>query len=154
AVIGALARQLGCGAGEIECAAGTPASDDRWRQLGPFCTLTHSLPVFSIDACPGETFEAPALSGYRGPLGVIIGTEGGIGGAAAARAITIPLDLETPEQRERIWRTALNGRGGGLEIAEVAATFCLPGKYVRQCARLAVDYAALERRAAVTLPDL
>ena len=154
-VIGAIAHELGRGLVEIECAASTPASDDRWRLLGPYCTLTHSLPVFSLDAGPGETFEIPDLAGYQGPLAVMIGHDGGVGGAAAARAITLQLDLEPPEHRAELWRRELNGHSGtARDISEIASTFCLPGRYIRQCARLAWEYAALNRRTSVTLPDV
>ena len=157
AMLGAFARQLNRGLVEIECAASTPVSDDRWRLIGPFCTLTHSMPAFSIEAGPGETFELPGLSGYKGPLGVMIGSDGGVGGALAAHAVTIQLDLETPEQREELWGRALaehapEGQASGL--SQIASTFCLPAKYIRQCARLAIDYAALGRRPSVTLPDV
>jgi hypothetical protein len=156
-VIGALARELNRGLLEIECPASTPISDDRWRLIGPFCTLTHSLPVFSIEAAPGETFEVPGLSGYQGPLGVIIGSDGGIGGVPATHAVTIQLDLESPEQREEIWRRELAEHAPcdqAGELSQIASTFCLPGRYIRQCAGLAIDYAAMSRRHSVTLADV
>jgi hypothetical protein len=154
-VIGAVAHQLGRGIVEIECSATTPATDERWRFLGPFCTLTHSLPLFSIEAGPGETFELPTLAGYQGPLAVMIGRDGGIGDAVAAHAITLQLDLETPAQRTLIWRRELNGHAGASrDVEEIASTFCLPGRYIRQCARLSQEYATLNRRTSVTVPDV
>jgi hypothetical protein len=168
-VLGALARGLGRGVMEIDCAvnavanAGATAAasatshDKRLRLIGPLCTLTHSLPVFSIEPGPGETFEVPALDGYAGPVAVMLGHEGGVLGPDAAHAVTLHLDLESPANRAEIWRRAL-ARGTAVEVSPIAATlastFCLPGRYIRQCASLAGDYAALERRATVTVADV
>ena len=152
-VLGSVARELGRGLLEIECPASVLSTDERWRAVGPFCTLTHSMPVFSVDAGPGETFEVPALPGYPGPLGVMIGREGGIGGPASEHAITVQLDLEPPDHRLELWKRALNGQATP-ELSEIASTFCLPGRYIRQCARLALDYAAIARRGSVALPDV
>src|ERR1700728_3887747 len=50
--LGAFARGLGRGVMEIECviSSPTPANgrDGRLRMIGPLCTPTHSLPVFSL----------------------------------------------------------------------------------------------------------
>jgi hypothetical protein len=138
---------------EIECSASTPPADERWRAIGPFCTLAHSVPVFSVEAGPGETFEIPALAGYQGPLGVVIGRDGGVGGPSAAHAITLQLDLESPDHRLELWKRALNGQSAP-DLPEIASAFCLPGRYIRQCARLALDYAAVGRRASITAADV
>ncbi len=37
---------------------------------------------------------------------------------------------------------------------EIASAFCMPGRHIRQCARLATGYAAMERRQAVTISDV
>jgi hypothetical protein len=158
-LIGAVARQLGRGVVQIECSVSSPTvpappPEDRWRLVGPFCTMTRSMPVFILDAGPGETFELPELGGYRGPVGVTIGREGGIGGAAAAHAITIQFDLEAPAQRLELWKRALNGAGQPSDLSGIASSFCLPGRYIRQCARLALDYAAVNGRTVVTPPDV
>jgi hypothetical protein len=167
--LGAVARGLGRGVMEIDCAANlsahaggshpTPASvhDERFCVIGPLCTLTHSMPVFSLDAGPGETFEIPALDGYTGPIAVMLGREGGVLAPDAAHAVTLQLDLESPAQRAGLWKRALSDVHSA-EIppiaATLAATFCLPGRYIRQCARLAANYAAMERRQTVTVSDV
>ncbi len=167
--LGALARGLGRGVMEIDCTTNsspnagdsgpTPASghDKRFPMIGPLCTLTHSMPVFSLEVGPGETFELPALAGYSGPVAVMMGREGGVLAPDASHAVTLQLDLESPANRVELWKRALC-KGPSAEVSQIAATlastFCLPGRYIRQCARLAGDYGAMERRQTVTVSDV
>jgi len=167
--LGALARGLGRGVMEIDCAADSSANaaetvlaparghDERFRMIGPLCTLTHSMPVFSLEAGPGETFEMPALAGYDGPIAVMLGHEGGVHAPHRPHAVTLQLELESPANRAELWKRAL-GSGSSAEASQIAttlaSTFCLPSRYIRQCAHLADDYAALERRQTVTVSDV
>jgi hypothetical protein len=169
--VGAIARALDCGVMEMECAANSgagvpsssPLADARWLLLGPLCTLTRSIPVMSIEAGPGEIFELPALAGYAGPVAVIIGLDGGVKTQDAAHAVTIHLDLEPPAHRLELWKRALKNSNGDSQtndeaastnLAQIASTYCLPGRYIRQCAALATHYAAMERREAITVADV
>ena len=151
--IGAVAGELGQGVLEIECSNVTAAQDERRQLLGPLCTLTRSMPVFSFEAGPGEIFEIPALAGYNGPIAVMLGSEGGIGGANAAHAVTIHLELESPTDRLKLWKRALNGQACA-DLHQIASTFSLPARYIRQCARLASDYAIMQRRPAIGVEDV
>jgi hypothetical protein len=159
--LGALARGLGRGVMEIDCGANfvghVGTADERFRMIGPLCTLTHSMPVFSLEAGPGETFEMPALAGYTGPVAVMLGREGGVLAPDAAQAVTLQLDLEVPADRAELWKRAL-GKNSSADVSQISATlastFCLPGRYIRQCARLAADYAAMERRQTVSVSDV
>ena len=151
--IGAVARELGRGVIEIECSLAAAPGDERWKLIGPLCTLTHSMPVFSVEAGPGETFEIPLLAGYNGPSAVIIGREGGVGGLGAAHGVTIHLELESPADRLELWKRALDQKVSP-DIPQIASSFCLPARYIRQCARLATDYAAMERRPAIAVSDV
>jgi hypothetical protein len=151
--VGAFARELGYGLLEIDCAPATPAANERWRLIGPLSTLAHAVPVFSVEAAPGETFEIPPLEGYEGPCAVLIGREGGVGGPAAAHAVTVHLELESPSNRLELWKRALNGQAPA-ELAGIAADLCLPGRYIGQCARLAIDYAAIDRSACVSFANV
>jgi hypothetical protein len=150
---GAFARELGCGLLEIEATPTTPAADERWRLIGPLCTLAQTVPVFSVEAAAGETFEVPPLEGWQGPCAVVIGREGGVGGRGAAQAVTVHLELESPANRLRLWTRALNGQASA-HLAGMAADLCLPGRYIKQCARLAIDYAAIDRRDGVSFADV
>jgi hypothetical protein len=157
--LGAIALALDRGLLEIECsspaALSTPTalSDQRWTLIGPLCTLTRTLPVFSIEAGPGETFELPALGGYTGPAGVIIGREGGVKTPDGKQAVTLHLDLESPAQRLELWKRALRNQDPET-LLSIASTFCLPGRYIRECAGLAKHYAAMERRQTITRADV
>lgn len=168
-VLGALARGIGRGVMEIDCTVNTNANsgapvpitasdqDERLRIIGPLCTLTHAMPVFSLEAGPGETFEIPALAGYGGPITVMLGREGGVLSPDATQAVTLQLDLEPPANRAALWQRALS-KETSADVTHIAATlattFCLPGRYIRQCARLASDYAAMDRRYTVTIADV
>jgi AAA+ superfamily predicted ATPase len=150
---GAVARELGYGLLEIDCSAMTPAPAERWPLIGPLATLSHAMPVILVDAAAGETFDIPQLGGHQGPTAVLMGREGGVGGLAAAHAVTIHLDLEPPAKRLELWKLALDGQGS-TELPEIAASLCLPGRYIRQCARLAIDYAAIDRRDCISIGDV
>jgi hypothetical protein len=151
--VGAVAREMGCALLEIDCTPATPATHERWRLIGPLCTLSHAVPVFLVEAAPGETFEIPALEGYQGLCAVLIGREGGVGGRAAAHAVTVHLELESPPHRLELWKRHLNGQAP-VELSEIATRLCLPGRYIGQCARLAIDYAAIDRRACISFADV
>jgi hypothetical protein len=151
--VGALARGIGYGLLEIDCTTATPSTDERWRLTAPLCTLAHAVPVFSVEAAPGETFEIPPLEGCLGMCAVLIGREGGVGGPAAAHGVTVHLELESPEDRLELWKRALNGQAPA-DIAVIAADLCLPGRYIGQCARLAIDYAAIDRSTRVSYANV
>ena len=150
---GALAHKLGCGLLEIDCTGAAPAAGEQWRLVGPLCTLVHAVPAFVVEGAPGETFEIPTLEGYRGPCTVLIGLEGGVGGPEAIHAVTVHMELESPANRLKLWTRALRGHASN-DLVSAAAEFCLPGLYLRQCARLAIDYATIDCRGDVRLADL
>ena len=148
--IGAVANELGYGLLEIDCPPATQAAAELWRLIGPLCTLARAMPVFSVEAAAGETFEIPSLDGFPGSCGILIGREGGITGAAAAQAVTVSLELESPADRLELWRRGLEGQASA-DLTEIATGLCLPGRYIAQCARLAADYATMERRDSVSM---
>jgi hypothetical protein len=169
--VGAIARALDRGVMEIECSAGSFAAahaapgltEERLRLIGPLCTLTRVIPAILVEAAPGESFEAPSLGGYRWPIAVMIGREGGVVTPDAEHAVVVHLDLESPADRLKIWKRAIekqarerqlsNGQSTS-DLSRIASTFCLPGRYIRQCARLASDYAAMERRQTIGPSDV
>jgi hypothetical protein len=63
------------------------------------------------------------------------------------------LELESPSNRLELWKRALNGQAPA-ELAGIAADLCLPGRYIGQCARLAIDYAAIDRSACVSFANV
>jgi SpoVK/Ycf46/Vps4 family AAA+-type ATPase len=52
-----------------------------------------------------------------------------------------------------LWQRALNGQAPA-DLASIAADLCLPGRYIGQCARLAIDYAAVDRSARVSYANV
>lgn len=129
------------------------AGTDVWPLVGPFCALTGAFPVIAVNPGPGETMELPPLTGYRGPLGIVMRREGGVKGLAIERALTINLPAATAEQRAFVWRQSLGASVGG-ELNEITDRFLLPLGNVHRAAGMAAAYAALERRPAVTVSDV
>ncbi len=140
-VIGGIAR--GLGRGLLRLPTGAADRDGRWPVLGPWCAMTGAMPVIAYDLSPGETAALPPLTGYRGPVGVLLGNEGGLSDRALDQAITLHLDPPGPELRRRHWRRALNGHICE-DLDQVAATFRLSGAYIRQVAQIALAQAGLD----------
>jgi hypothetical protein len=150
-LIGSVARALGRGVLEI-CGL-SRGEDERWRVVGPLATVLHALPVLVFDPAPGETAEVPGLQGYDGPLGIVLGKQGGVSGSGAARAITLGLGMPDVQIRRRHWMASFAGR----EVSDVEAIserYRMPGGNIRRTAGLAVAYAALERRRVITPADV
>jgi hypothetical protein len=157
-VLGALAREIGRGIIEVHPSSGQgeappDGNENRWKFLGPLCTLTGCMPVLTFDLAPGETVELPALAGYDGPLGILLGFEGGLRGPAAERALTLTLPAPGAAERLRHWQQALHGHPVE-HIESISERFYLPGGSIRQAARLAITYAAMDGRAAICLQDV
>ena len=77
-VMAAVARAMGRSVVTVE--GPTVTGSTSLSLLGPLCTMTHSLPVITFDLGPGEAVELPRLAGYAGPLGILLGMDGGIRG--------------------------------------------------------------------------
>lgn len=148
--LGAVMRLLGRGVLE---ARGDAASAEAGRSLGALATLARAVPVCVPELGPGETFELPDWRGYAGPLGVVAGHDGGVGGAAAEHALAIHLPPDPPALRLCHWRRALPRAAEG-EHERYARTLTLGGRYIRRTAELARGYAALARRAEVEGEDV
>ncbi|HZI18143.1 MAG TPA: ATP-binding protein [Pyrinomonadaceae bacterium] len=158
-IMGSLARALGRRLLVFKPRGGPKERDDRnavedpWRLAGPVATLARAFPVFSIDPAPGETFELPALAGYRGPVGVVMRREGGAAGEAVRHAVTLELPPPAPAHRREVWTRALGPRVNGA-LDEIAAGFILPLGHVHRAGHAAAAYAALERREHVAAEDV
>ena len=144
--LGAAVRALGRGVLEARGSDAPPV-------LGALATLARAVPVFLPDLGPGETFEIPAWPGYAGPVGVIAGHDGGVGGAAAEHALVVHLPPDPPALRHAHWRRALPDASDG-ECEHYARSLTVGGRYIRQTAALAHGYASLARRAAVAPDDV
>ncbi len=149
-VLGAIARAVGRGLLEVNAAA---PDDERWRLAGSLSTLLHTLPVVVFDLAPGETAAVPQLRGYDGPLGLVLGRQGGVTGAGVDRAVTLTLDMPDPAARRRHWQQGF----GAQEVSspgDVGLRYRMTGGNIRRAAGLARAYAALAGRDAVTDEDV
>jgi len=156
-ILGAVARALGQGVIEVHPFPGkergrADAAERPWLLLGLLCSMTRSVPVITCDLGPGETAEVPALSGYQGAVGVMMGFEGGLNGRLAEKAVTLTVPLSNAAQRQRYWQTALAGHT--QDLTEVSERFLMPGGYIRQAGTMAIAHAALDRREEVRLADI
>jgi hypothetical protein len=149
-VLGAVARRLGRGVLEVHGAGTDP---ERWKLVGPLATLLHALPVVVLDLGPGETAHLPRLGGYDGPVGLVLGRQGGVTGPAAERALTLTLDMPDAEARRRHWRQGLGGQAAP-DLDEISSRFRMTGGHIRRAAGLARAHAALAGRPCVTLADV
>ena len=74
-----------------------------WRSLGPLATALHALPLLRLELGSAETATLPTLRAYTGPLGVLLGHQGGLDGPAAEQASTVNLELPGPAERAQLW---------------------------------------------------
>lgn len=148
-VLGTVARTLGRGALEIQGAV--RIEEDRWRLVGPLATLLHALPVLVLDLAPGETAELPPLTGYIGPLGIVLGRQGGVSGPGAERALAVTLPMPNMTARRIHWEQGLTC--GCEDLETISGRFRLTSGNIRRAARLARSYAALDGRTVVTVSD-
>ncbi|MEI2692754.1 MAG: hypothetical protein V9H69_24740 [Anaerolineae bacterium] len=105
--LGAIGRAMGVGVLAVD---GAGLAEGTGRSLGPLCTMIGALPVITYDLAPGETVQPPELAAYDGPLGVILGAEGGLHGGARSgeAALTLRVPPLKVEQRLRCWQAALS----------------------------------------------
>jgi hypothetical protein len=115
--------------------------------------MARAMPLITYDLGPGETTEVPALAGYRGPLAVLMGLDGGLLGSAFEQAISISVPLPHSRDRQRLWRAAL--ADWSVEHLEaISDRFHIPGDYIRQAGQLAIGYATLGRHQSITDHDI
>jgi hypothetical protein len=150
-VLGAVARLLRRGMLALDGLH--TANDERWRLVGPLATLLHALPVVAFALGPEETAMLPGLDGYAGPLGVVLGKQGGVQGPGGAQALTVLLDMPDVQARARHWQAGL-GAQPVSELTAMSERFRMTSGHIRRAARLATSYAALDGRTTVTLADV
>jgi gluconate kinase len=120
--------------------------------LGPLCTMARAMPVFTYDLAPGETAQPPKPRGYAGPVGIVLGEQGGLAGPLADGAITLNLPMPGENERRDSWAQQLNSHASDVDA--LAERFILPCGHIKQAARMAIAQAALDNRMAVTVPDV
>ena len=127
--------------------------DERWRLIGPLATLLHALPAFILELAPGETAALPHLNGYNGPLGIILGKQGGLSTPNAERLLTLTLDMPDVNARRQHWQRSF-GSHPISDIDRISERFRMTSGNIYRVAGLAQAYATLANRHAVTLVDV
>ncbi len=121
--------------------------------LGCICTLLNAMPVLQMDLTPGDKVELPGLRGYRGPVALVAGFEGGISVGNADKVLNLILPPLTAALRQQVWRQAV-AEFPIENIEQIAAAFRLPGDYIKQVAAMALNNAVLEQRDAIQIADV
>ena len=147
-----LARAMGYGVLEINGFA--PRAEARWKQVGPLASLLQAIPIVAFDLAPGETGELPALEGYRGPLGVVTGRQGGLVGPVVEHSLTLSLEIPNPAARRLLWQRSLGAETSPAELEAISASLRLTSGNIQRAAQLAHTYAQLAQRGAVMLRDV
>ena len=150
-VLGSVAGQLGRGVLEIDTPGAMPPN--AVTALGPLATVLCAMPVLRYQPGPGDKVEPPELAGYRGPVALVLGAEGGVTDRVSESSVTLEMPFPRAELRREIWRRALNGR----PLADLdAATdrYHLSSRFIRRLAHSASTVAGLDGRSEITLADL
>ena len=156
-VLGAIVRTRGWGAIEYlpntSNREGGGLEEQQYKLLGPLCTLARCIPVLTSDLGPGETVALQPFSGHQGPLGVLMGQEGGLRGPLAEKALTLTLPPAGVAERLRHWQRTLDGHVVP-DLPTISERFRIPGGYICQAGAQAVTQAALEQRQTITVGDV
>ncbi len=150
-LLGAVARELDRGVLEIRGL--TKPDDERWRLVGVLATLLPVLPVVVLAPGPGESVELPELRGYDGPIGAVLGRQGGLTGAALGRAVTLTLPIPSPTTRRQHWAEAL-GAAPSADLDALTQRFRMTSGNIRRAGRLARSYSFLAGRDAPVALDV
>ena len=149
-LMGAIAHSQGRGLVAVDQ---KETGNEAVRALGPLCTMSHAMPVLSYDLAPGETVEPPKLHGYGGPVGIVMGFEGGLGSHVTEKAVTLTIPTPDIGLRKRFW--AQSFKSGDFEsLDDISKRFRLPGGYIKQAAETALANAGLEGREEVCVEDI
>lgn len=150
-IAGALAKQLGRG---LLTAQGAALAEPRTAMLvGQACTLVGAIPALSYELAPGETAAPPRLPGYRGPMMVLLGPEGGLDPRQTTSGATLTIPRPGAALRRRFWQQACRRIAPG-ELSDIVERFHWSGGLIRRVAEIAEAQAALNGRKAVTLEDV
>lgn len=150
-ILGSLARSLGFGLLEIKNFE--VKDDERWKITWTLAVLLKAMPVFCLEVAPSETIEFPEIPPSVKAFGVTLGKHGGIGGAAAEKAVTLTMNLPEESSRREHWQDCLSETETD-EIGEISERFRLSGGNIRRAAALAKSYTILANRRKITLADV
>ncbi len=152
-VLGAIARELGCGLLEADCTDALKVDGERSRLIGPLATSLHAFPVFVFDPGPQESADVPRLLAYDGPSGIVLGKQGGVNQQTALTAMTLNLEMPDPILRRRHWQVAFT-EDTTADVDRISERFRLTSGNIHRAARMAKSDAEINGRNRITLADL
>jgi len=150
-IFGAVARRLSKSILIVE--SPVPNGSDNEESLGILCTILNALPVFKLELAPGETSRFPKLRGFNGPMGIVLGEEGGLDGLDSEQVVTLSLPNPGPDLRTLLWQQCLAGHEVD-DLQRISTQFRLPGDYIRQVSQIAVNNVSLEKRSIINIDDI
>jgi hypothetical protein len=150
-IFGAIARKLSKSILIVEWPL--PNDLDTEQSLGVLCTILNALPVFKMELAPGETANFPKLRGFNGPMGIVLGEEGGLDGSDSEQVVTLSLPIPDPELRALLWQQCLAGHEVE-NLQWISKQFRLPGDYIRQVSHTAINNVSLEQRSIINIDDI
>lgn len=150
-ILGALAHSLDLGLLEVK--KNEIKDDENWKMTGTLAVLLKAMPVYSLEVAPSETVEFPPVSPSVKALGITLGKQGGIGGAATEKAVTLTINLPEEHERREHWQSCLEKKETD-EIDEISERFRLSSGNIRRAGKLAKSYAVLANRKKITLADV
>lgn len=149
-LLGALARHSKRGLLQITLA---DPNDERWHLVGPLATLLDAMPVAILSVEPGATQEVPSLVSYQGPIGFVLGKQGGLAGTDVEGAITVSIEIPDHLLRAEHWHDALPDKST-FDTSAICDRFRLTSGNIRRAASLASAAARLAGRTQITLEDV
>ncbi|MGY1727854.1 ATP-binding protein [Geodermatophilus sp. SYSU D01062] len=149
-LVGALARHAGRGALFVD---GPALDSGGWSRLGALGAALAAMPVVRLSPLPGQVVEVPAVPGLAWHLGVVVGTDGGLQGAALESAARLDVPAAGPEERREHWRRHLPELDE-TDLDDVVDRVQLPRGHIRRVAARARDAVLHEGRGAVRATDL
>ncbi|HET6980073.1 MAG TPA: ATP-binding protein [Pyrinomonadaceae bacterium] len=152
-VLGAIARELGCGVLQANFSDQVKRDDDRWRLIGPLATALQALPVFIFDLGPQETADIPRITAYHGASGIVLGKQGGVNQPDALGTLTVTLEIPAPLLRRSHWQQAL-GEQSTATLDGISERFRLTSGNIQRAAAMAQSDVALQGRTNITLADV
>lgn len=150
-ILGALANSLGLNL--LEAKIPEIKDDERWKTINTLAVLSKAMPIFCLDIAPSETLLFPPLSPSVKAFGITLGKQGGVGGAAVEKAVTLMVNLPEEIERRQHWNACLDAAETS-KIDEISERFRLSSGNIRRAALLAKSYTVLANRRKITLADV
>ena len=124
---------------------------ERTPALAPWLALRGQMPVYHLEAAPGERKTIPTLS-PASPAIVLSGPDGAIESTHGS-AVTWTLPVPQRAEREQLWAAALGTRDGAL-VSRLAREYRHGSGRIAQLGRLVLHHMANDERSAPSMKDV